>query len=791
MVIKRVLVSLFILFFSENLFANSEISYNSTKPFCSGDFYKTDSNNLKIEYLNIKIHKNKSWIKNLLNLHLLLEKKDNVKEHKTWISNFRITDNFKKKFKADVNVKFEGNKFCKFDAKVRVTGDLYWHIGWIKGAPISSLQIELLNGNIHNITQFKLFLKEARFGRNEVFVSNLFKELDFMSPKTFFLKTKINNVGVEYIFQEDIKKELLEKSFYREGPILEGDERFSVNLTEKEKVEFPNINYAKVINKEFSEKNYSNSSTSLEALSNLNRLYLYNHKYKEEKKIVEKISAIFYLFTNKFFLKENAEILNIYEALSYALDTKHGLSVDDRRFYYDSFNKFYLPIYYDGKSKILEKTQYLNLNKDIKKNNWSNEAIQGAQGAIYLIESLNLGDLLKKLKNSGMKISHPELKNVIKKILTRIYILNKSNTAEINIAENNDFFPKVKKKKESVKFIFSNHIKKNFSVCNYDLKKCEIFKPTNIKYFQILNQSMNQNFNILKKKLSSKDNMVFLFNNFNKDMKNIDFKYSEWKFLNNLNKTKTKIKYKDVVVKVDKKKRTISIDQKTNKGKIIFLGGKLENWNIKFTGLTNVGREDIINNFDISNNLTGCLSFYEIEFKLINIESVNSSCEDSVNIIRSSGTINNIKIDNSASDGLDVDFSNLFIKDIKITSAINDCVDFSSGTYNLGFLDLKKCGDKALSVGEKSFVELDEINVNYSDIGLASKDSSIVNLKKGNLNNSKICLSAYNKKQEYDGGFININNLNCTNYSKKANADVYSKILLKNKILKNDELKDL
>ena len=791
MVIKRVLVSLFILFFSENLFANSEISYNSTKPFCSGDFYKTDSNNLKIEYLNIKIHKNKSWIKNLLNLHLLLEKKDNVKEHKTWISNFRITDNFKKKFKAVVNVKFEGNKFCKFDAKVRVTGDLYWHIGWIKGAPISSLQIELLNGNIHNITQFKLFLKEARFGRNEVFVSNLFKELDFMSPKTFFLKTKINNVGVEYIFQEDIKKELLEKSFYREGPILEGDERFSVNLTEKEKVEFPNINYAKVINKEFSEKNYSNSSTSLEALSNLNRLYLYNHKYKEEKKIVEKISAIFYLFTNKFFLKENVEILNIYEALSYALDTKHGLSVDDRRFYYDSFNKFYLPIYYDGKSKILEKTQYLNLNKDIKKNNWSNEAIKGAQGAIYLIESLNLGDLLKKLKNSGMKISHPELKNVIKKILARLYILNKSNTAEINIAENNDFFPKVKKKKESVKFIFSNHIKKKISVCNYDLMKCEIFKSTNIEYFKILNQAMNQNFNILKKKLRSKDNMVFLFNNFNKDMKNIDFKYSEWKFLNNLNKTKTKIKYKDVDVKVDKKERTISIDQKTNRGKIIFLGGKLENWNIKFTGLTNVGREDIVNNFDISNNLTGCLSFYEIEFKLINIESVNSSCEDSVNIIRSSGTINNIKIDNSASDGLDVDFSNLFIKDIKITSAINDCVDFSSGTYNLGFLDLKNCGDKALSVGEKSFVELDEINVNYSNIGLASKDSSIVNLKKGNLNNSKICLSAYNKKQEYDGGFININNLNCTNYSKKANADVYSKILLKNKILKNDKLKDL
>ena len=200
--------------------------------------------------------------------------------------------------------------------------------------------------------------------------------------------------------------------------------------------------------------------------------------------------------------------------------------------------------------------------------------------------------------------------------------------------------------------------------------------------------------------------------------------------------------------------------------------------------MNNVGLKDVINNFDISNNLTGCLSFYEIEFKLINIESVNSSCEDSVNIIRSSGTINNIKIDNSASDGLDIDFSNLAIKEIKVSSAINDCVDFSSGTYILGILDLKKCGDKALSVGEKSFLELEEINVNHSNIGVASKDSSIVNLKTGNLKNSKICLSAYNKKQEYDGGFININNLNCVNYLKKADADVYSKILLNNKNIK-------
>ena len=786
MAIKKKLIFLLILFFSENLFAKNDIFYNSIKPFCNGNFYKTDTDNLKIEHLDIQIHKNKSWIKNLLNLHLLLEKKTNEREHKSWISNFRITDNFKKKFKADVNVKFEGNKFCKFDAEARITGDLFWHIGWTKGSPISSLQIKLLNGNIYNITQFKLFLKEARHGRNEVFVSNLFKELNFMSPKTFFIDSKINNLNIEYIFQEDIRKELLEKSFYRDGPILEGDERFTVSLTEKEKEKFPNINYAKVVNKNFIERNHSNLSTSLEGLSNLNRLYLYNHKYKEEKKIVDKFSDIFYLFTNKFFLKDNVEILNTYEALSYALDTKHGLSMDDRRFYYDSFNKFFLPIYYDGKSKILEKTQYLELNDNIKKNTFSNEAVRGAESAIYLIESLNLGNFLKKLENSGMKISYQELEIIIKKILSRLDILNKFNPVEITITDNKDFFPKVERKKETIKFIFANHLKKNISICNYNLKKCEILKLKNIEYFQILNELVNQKFFILKKKLGSKDNMVFLFNNFNKNIKNTNFKYSDWKLLDDLDETK--IKYKDVKVKINKDERTILINQELSKGKIIFLGGKLENWNIKFTGLTTVGQKDIVNNFDISNNLTGCVNFYEIEFKLINIESINSSCEDSVNIIRSKGTINNIIIDNSSSDGLDVDFSNLVINDIKINLAINDCVDFSSGTYNLGFLDLKKCGDKGLSVGEKSFVKLDEINVNYSNIGLASKDSSIVNLKKGNLKNSKICLAAYNKKQEYDGGFININNLNCTDYLKKTDTDVYSKILLKNKILLNDKL---
>ena len=93
-----------------------------------------------------------------------------------------------------------------------MTGDLWWHLDWKNGSPISSLHVQLLNGHVKNITKFKLFLKKSRQGNNEVFVANFFKQLGFLSPKTFLIDTKINNVPVEYIFQEDIKKELIESS---------------------------------------------------------------------------------------------------------------------------------------------------------------------------------------------------------------------------------------------------------------------------------------------------------------------------------------------------------------------------------------------------------------------------------------------------------------------------------------------------------------------------------------------------------------------------------------------------
>ena len=57
---------------------------------------------------------------------------------------------------------------------------------------------------VMDITRFILFRPKARNYDNEIFAATLFKELGFLSPKTFKVKVEINNVSSDYIFQENL-----------------------------------------------------------------------------------------------------------------------------------------------------------------------------------------------------------------------------------------------------------------------------------------------------------------------------------------------------------------------------------------------------------------------------------------------------------------------------------------------------------------------------------------------------------------------------------------------------------
>ena len=148
--------------------------------------------------------------------------------------------------------------------------------------------------------------------------------------------------------------------------------------------------------------------------------------------------------------------------------------------------------------------------------------------------------------------------------------------------------------------------------------------------------------------------------------------------------------------------------------------------------------------------LTGCLNIYNSLLDQISIKVIDGECEDSLNIINSIGDISNINISNAYQDAVDLDFSNIKIKKIDIVNAGNDCFDVSGGTYFIGNGKFYQCKDKAISVGEKSRLKIDEIFIDYAKTGIAVKDLSKLSARKSTINNSMLrtCLS---KEKEFGG----------------------------------------
>ena len=202
----------------------------------------------------------------------------------------------------------------------------------------------------------------------------------------------------------------------------------------------------------------------------------------------------------------------------------------------------------------------------------------------------------------------------------------------------------------------------------------------------------------------------------------------------------------------------INIELKSD-SKILFYGeGVLENWTINIFGSdessVNIYRQD-------QNSLTGCVTFYNLVFKNINLNSSISKCEDSINFLNTSGNLNSVFIENSLFDGLDIDFSNLFIENLTIINSDNDCLDISMSKVKIDKLISKNCFDKGLSIGEKSEIIIDELVVINSNMGIGIKDSSSLTISKYEGTENNLCIAMYRKKEEFGPSQLNIENKIC------------------------------
>ena len=432
----------------------------------------------------------------------------------------------------------------------------------------------------------------------------------------------------------------------------------------------------------------------------------------------------------------------------YALDSAHSLSFDDRRFYFDPINNNFLPIYYDGKSNILSKDQ--SHNKDSLSNHMSRENKAGAKNAILLIEKIDHAQLLDRLNKNGLVISKKNYKTLIEKIIDRLKIIEQSETTEINYLETDLYFPNLDKKiTKERKLIFIENNKDLLKICTFDLKNCdELILSKNLK---ILPEILSQRFNNVKDK-----EHLFVSNSFNYQDINIE---ENKELLKTKYNKKFKLRTNDFInYEIDEKLKLLKLNQLNNKGRALIIGGTLKEWKVVFNG------SNKNNNLNVAADhmgLTGCLTLIDVKIKDSSFKLSNANCEDSLNLIRSSGIVKNIKIINSESDGLDVDFSKLILENVNVDTAKNDCIDFSFGEYNIINMTALNCEDKAISVGEKSKLNITNVKIDQSNIGIAVKDSSVVSINKSYQNNTKTCFAAYRKKQEFVGGIIKIDESNC------------------------------
>jgi len=185
--------------------------------------------------------------------------------------------------------------------------------------------------------------------------------------------------------------------------------------------------------------------------------------------------------------------------------------------------------------------------------------------------------------------------------------------------------------------------------------------------------------------------------------------------------------------------------------------------------------------------LTGALTFYESDVDLYNITFYRNQCEDALNIIRSDFSVINSSFDNIYADAFDSDFSTGMVEDVIFTNIGNDAIDFSGSRILIQNTDIIGAEDKGISGGEDSKLEVRNCKIEKSNIGIASKDLSVVKVYDTKVTDCNYGLVLLKKKVEYGPAEIIANNLTISNSKVKHLIEQGSKVTENGLVIKGKE----
>lgn len=724
------LILIFIFFYTYSNIVNSfEIKQkNLIKPYCKGKI-GFDSTNIytkakKPEKIEVVFNDQRKYYKNFIQLVKTL---GNYPETKI------ISKTFKKFEYAEVYAHYENNITCKFKAKARITGSKGTHVS--KTDLISSLNIQLEDGNILHKNKFLLFIPRARFNENEIFLASLFQEINFLSPITFFVETEINGVkGGKFIFQEKISQSIISHNKRGKGIILAANKRSQF----KSVIDGYNKDSPLQLNLGIAADsgNYSSELIS-NAIDKIN--YSILQKY-DQRHLYHHLAKI--TLNNNIPYKKKSRI---YELILIAAGAKHGVAREDRRFFYDILNDTLEPIYFDGKSLIFEKSFVLD-EKILKSLDYPyiNDK-QTVLDAKKIIRDIDKEEFIYRLSLNGLKTDINKIDYIFKMILDNLDTILNFNEETLVENFNPKYFSELEQDKNlnfELAFGGRNNI---FKICKIDLSICKIKKFNSDQTNKIFNNQIisvkNKYLFYVRSSTEAYKGNIIPKSGINK-MKKITIN-SDFNIFHN----------EKILVKVDNENKIINFDMINNSGRAIIKSNKIKNWIFKLNGLNKNFNYDDLDYYYMQPN--SCITFLNSSFDMISLSSNNIECPNTFQFISSVGTINDVKISNSKYDAFDADFSNLKIMNIEVNYAGQDCIEVKAGNYEIINAKLNYCLDEAISSGELAVLSINKVDIANSRLGLEAKDSSKIIAENVSISMSDLCLFVYRSKYEYQSSIIN------------------------------------
>ena len=185
--------------------------------------------------------------------------------------------------------------------------------------------------------------------------------------------------------------------------------------------------------------------------------------------------------------------------------------------------------------------------------------------------------------------------------------------------------------------------------------------------------------------------------------------------------------------------------------------------------------------------LTGAVTFYESDVDLNNVYFYRNQCEDALNIVRSDFTLTNCGFQYTWGDAFDSDFSTGTVEKVYFDNIGNDAIDFSGSQIAINNTTINSAQDKGISGGEESHLTVSNCVINNSNIGIASKDLSLVEVDNTSVNDCNYGLVLLQKKPEYGPAKIILNSVNFKNPKTEKLIEFGSEVIQDGKTIKGKQ----